>query len=398
MALLEFLFTLFIISLPIGVIGRIGLGSQIFIYSHDLILLCIFTISTLYFIKKKSIPHPRNIFVSFLVFFIFGIFSLIVSPTKMNFQELSTSFLYDFRFLMYVNLIFALSILSKKFKDRILLKLSLSGVVFIALGFVQYFLYPNLKNLYYLGWDEHLYRLFSTVLDPNFAGVIIVLTIITILHFLVQKNIKKPIVVAILFLSIVSLFLTYSRSSIIMFVVSISTFFILKRNYKTLILIIVLMIFSIILIPKDFSIENMNPFRSASIIGRGSSMKAAIKVFESSPIYGVGFNSLRYSQRKLGVLDTRFEITHAGAGVPNSYLVVLATTGLIGFIIFLTFLFFVIKEAFLVFAQKKSSESIVTISCLFGIFVGSLFENILFYPIIAIWIFTLVGVTVYRSQ
>ena len=70
MALLEFLFTLFIISLPIGVIGRIGLGSQIFIYSHDLILLCIFTISTLYFIKKKSIPHPRNIFVSFLVFFI----------------------------------------------------------------------------------------------------------------------------------------------------------------------------------------------------------------------------------------------------------------------------------------------------------------------------------------
>ncbi|OIP57755.1 MAG: hypothetical protein COX79_04380 [Candidatus Levybacteria bacterium CG_4_10_14_0_2_um_filter_36_16] len=398
MALLEFLFTLFIISLPIGVIGRIGLGSQIFIYSHDLILLCIFTISTLYFIKKKSIPHPRNIFVSFLVFFIFGIFSLIVSPTKMNFQELSTSFLYDFRFLMYVNLIFALSILSKKFKDRILLKLSLSGVVFIALGFVQYFLYPNLKNLYYLGWDEHLYRLFSTVLDPNFAGVIIVLTIITILHFLVQKNIKKPIVVAILFLSIVSLFLTYSRSSIIMFVVSISTFFILKRNYKTLILIIVLMIFSIILIPKDFSIENMNPFRSASIIGRGSSMKAAIKVFESSPIYGVGFNSLRYSQRKLGVLDTRFEITHAGAGVPNSYLVVLATTGLIGFIIFLTFLFFVIKEAFLVFAQKKSSESIVTISCLFGIFVGSLFENILFYPIIAIWIFTLVGVTVYRRQ
>lgn len=398
MALLEILFTFAIISLPIGVIGRIDIGNQIFFYPHDLILLCIFTISTFYFIKKKNVPRPRNMFFTFFLFFIFGTCSLLISSAKLSFQELFTSFLYAFRLLLYANIIFAISLISKKEKDKIFQKLSLAGIVFIALGFVQYFLYPGLKNLYYLGWDEHLYRLFSTLLDPNFAGAVIVLTIVTLLSFVLNVKRKKPIFITLLFLSIVSLFLTYSRSSIIMFIVSILVFFILKKNYKTLILIFVFVFFSIFLIPKDFSIENMNPFRSASIIGRSNSMKDALKVFETSPLYGVGFNSLRYSQRRIGVLDTRFELTHAGAGVPNSYLVVLATTGIIGLIIFLTFLLFVIKEVFRVFAEKGDYYSIVTISCLVGVFVHSLFENTLFYPIVAIWIFTLVGVTVYRRQ
>ena len=49
------------------------------------------------------------------------------------------------------------------------LLLLFSGLVIVGLGFVQYFFYLGLRNLYYLGWDEHLSFIFQ-LLDPNFAG------------------------------------------------------------------------------------------------------------------------------------------------------------------------------------------------------------------------------------
>ena len=51
----------------------------------------------------------------------------------------------------------------------------ISGSLIVLLGFIQLMFYPALRNLYYLGWDEHLYRMFSTFLDPNFAGAFFVL-------------------------------------------------------------------------------------------------------------------------------------------------------------------------------------------------------------------------------
>lgn len=40
------------------------------------------------------------------------------------------------------------------------------SIITIIFSLIQYFLYPNLGNLAYMGWDPHLYRLVGLFFDP----------------------------------------------------------------------------------------------------------------------------------------------------------------------------------------------------------------------------------------
>lgn len=55
--------------------------------------------------------------------------------------------------------------------------LSLGGLV-AWLGILQYLFLPDVRFLKILGWDDHYYRLISTQFDPQFAGLILVLTLL----------------------------------------------------------------------------------------------------------------------------------------------------------------------------------------------------------------------------
>jgi len=89
--------------------------------------------------------------------------------------------------------------------------------------------------------------------------------------------------------------------------------------------------------------------------------------------------------------------THAGAGVSNSYLFVLATTGIAGFLLFLFFLYFLFK---ILFERKKQGIALAdfAIAALIGILVHSLFDNTFFYPFTMLWLFILVGIAVSNGK
>jgi hypothetical protein len=50
-----------------------------------------------------------------------------------------------------------------------------AAVLFLYFGLLQYFFLPDTRFLFFLGWDDHYYRLISTIFDPGFAGILLVL-------------------------------------------------------------------------------------------------------------------------------------------------------------------------------------------------------------------------------
>ena len=167
---LIFLFLIFFAVL--GEISRIYLGSAVAISFLD-----ISSVLSLIYIAVFYFRHNDNdVFKNlkyFLFFYIICFISLVFNLKNFSLNQILIGSLYLFRFISYSSIYFLVKIIFKKNSRFVEIILLAWGLIFIFLGFLQYFLYPNLRNLYYLGWDDHLYRLFSTFLDPNFAGLFI---------------------------------------------------------------------------------------------------------------------------------------------------------------------------------------------------------------------------------
>jgi O-antigen ligase len=110
---------------------------------------------------------------------------------------------------------------------------------------------------------------------------------------------------------------------------------------------------------------------------------------QNNPIIGVGFNTYRYTQeKKLGNEDSVM-VSHAGAGTSNSYLLVLATTGVVGLFIFIYSMAQVLKS---IIKSKKSPARTIAISVFTVVSIGSLTENVFFYSSIMILTCCLLGI------
>lgn len=389
--MIRYLFYALPISLTLGVLTKVTVFPSVNIYAQDLIVFLIILLSLkdiIRFLKK------RNIFsVLFLAFSIISISSLIFSIT--NLFEFGSSVLYLFRLGLYLSIIIPLLNFDKS--SRIILRktMILSGFLFIFFGYIQYFLYPNLRNLYYLGWDDHLYRLFSTFLDPNFAGIFIVLIILFYSVFFFERFQKSKLssktifILGYLFI-IPSLFLTYSRSSLISGLISILLFMLLVGKKKIAAVSIIVFMVLLFIVPKNLGGEGVNLLRTYSTSARLAQYSNTVQIFVDNPIIGVGFNSLRFVSAKYGfVEESQILISHSAAGVPNSFLVILATTGILGFSIFSIFVLNLLKYARNI---KNNFYFNVLTAMLAAVLIDSIFENALFYAPIMLWLVLSFGV------
>lgn len=388
-----------IFSLPLGVILRMTPISNVSIYPYDLFAgLILLSVLFKILVRREKI-REKKLFGIISLFLLAGFFSLLINIRYLTFQTFLISFAYLVRYVSYVSIIFAFQILDKKFKDSINIKLIAAGILFTFVGFVQYFLYPNLRNLYYLGWDEHLYRLFSTFLDPNFAGVFLVLFILVLTENVI-RNFKSQInliLFSTLWIStLVAILLTYSRSAFIMLIVGMSTLLALQKMYRFIAISVVAFIILFLLL-SNMNFEGLNPLRIASIEARIDSAQDALEIISKNPIIGVGFNAYRYAQIRYGLAGVEGTlVSNSGAGTDNSYLFVLATTGILGFIIFLSFWVNIIKA--LARNLHSGIYSRVAFASIVGLLVNTIFINSLFYPPIMAWIFILIGLTLGLSN
>ncbi len=395
---MSLLINLLTFILPLGVLTRISIVPGAFLYIHDIIVGIIFLVTFYKVLFKKEKIINRGLFKYFLIFLSACLLSLVVNIPHLNGLSFFVALLYFIRLASYYSLIFALQFVDKKFLSTLHLKLIASGALFAFLGLLQYFFYPNLKNLHYAGWDDHLYRLFSTMLDPNFAGIFMVFVLILItcstLYYFRKANLRMTALLAFLGLfTLISIYLTYSRSAFLSMIVGIVILLIVSNKNKIIYPVIILLAV-LLLAFSNSSVEGLNPFRTFSALERVDSAGVALSIVGRNPILGVGFGAYRYAQLRYGYSRDISDIpNNSAASTDNSYLLILATTGVIGFIAFIVFIFELMKNL-KTRISEKNVLSVAAFPILCALMFNSLFINTLFYTLILAWVFIIIGATV----
>lgn len=375
-------------------------------------------------VRNKKFPNT-TINKPVALFGVIGILSLLVNYSSFTPIQIFSSALYLVRWFAYLAIYFIIIEFDSEFKKKILKILFVDGLIILLAGFIQYFLYPNLRNLYYLGWDEHNYRMFSTFLDPNFAGAFFLLFLIFLLGLLrnelyichsgkrgtsasrisksfmisaesdsgqARMTIKGISLLFLLGINLTSIFLTYSRSAILMLISSSIVYLVLISKKKFIVILPIILLAAFFVLMPTFNKENTNLFRKTSSFARIDSYVNAVKIIKDHPFFGVGFNTYRYAQISYGFKsqNTKYQ-NHADAGVDNSFLFVWATMGIFGLGAYLYLWKKLIEKNYVLFLEKSNIFSLIFIAGAIGLFVDSFFINSLFYSPIMFWIWTLAG-------
>lgn len=363
---------IFLLSLLVGQLGSILLAPGVTIYIHDVVL-CILLIVGMakVFVKKKYI-RPA-LFVPIVSFILVGAVSLVVNYFRFRPDQIGQSALYLLRWTAYAGLYF---LIVQKIVSASLLLAGLFGfgTTLSIFGLVQYVFYPELRNLSYLGWDPHYYRLFSTLFDPNFAGILIVLTFF-LGTYMWRKMHHKTLILAEA-VNVFALYLTYSRSSYLAFIVGIFFLIFFHKKWKWFI-VLALFILALVVIPKPGG-KTLLLTRVDSSVARLGNWQESLELIARSPIIGNGFNTLRFI-RVPTLVDSA---SHAVAGVDSSILFLLATTGIIGTVVY--------GWIFLSIIRLYRGITVLY-AVLIALFVHSVFTNSLFYPWVMIWFWVFVG-------
>lgn len=381
------LFRLFIFLLvlyPLGQLTTIPLPiNDVHLYLQDLVIILI-GISVIYgFIvfkfKLSQLPLLKPIFL----FIAAAGLSLFVNFSQLSLNQALISSLYLCRWIGYSAIFFGCVILFKYHPDahkKLEKGLIWAGLATALFGLLQYFFYPSLRNLYYLGWDPHDFRIFGTFLDPGFLGLIFVLSLIMLYLKIIEKRSKFYLISALIVF--IALALTYSRSSYLALGISLVYLTYIYKKWSLFIGLIFIGAVAFFLLPRNLPSVGVNLGRTTSIEGRIGSWSESVNLISKSPIFGLGFDTLRYTGNQLP--SQYFQgnpiTSHSATGVENSLLFVLTTTGIVGFFSYLYLLYMIFKLG----------NVLVKVS-LISILVHSFFNNSLFYPWVMIWLWIIIG-------
>lgn len=267
--------------------------------------------------------------------------------------------------------------------------INIIGIVISLIGILQFVFLPDLRFLQYQNWDDHLNRITFPYLDPSFTGII--LLIFAILNFIKTDGhqfVKNNI---ILFLELIAIFLTFSRATwLVTVLISLIYLFTDIKNFKKKIILLIAGFSTISIIAVIYVIFNSSFIsygnrivRKETILARFTSIKKGIQIWQKNKVFGIGFNNYKTYQLKHNYFVKNSINNKGEASIENSYIFVLASGGIIGFI---SYLFWILNMLHI--SKRKSYRfSMCFKYMLFSIFIGSLFNNIFFYPFILLIVF-----------
>lgn len=270
-------------------------------------------ISTIFLLFSLIVSRQRKKFFDTPLLKPLIIFWLVVGASLLiNYQNVLcsgplTTLFYALRLFIYPSVYFAVRYIGI---SKIKKYLQISIAIFSFLCLFQYTLMPDMRFLKNLGFDDHYYRLIGPFYDPNFTGAIFC-------GLALYGIAKKKYIPSIAF--IILLALTFSRASYLAFIVGLIYLLFKQRKFLMLASIPVLGLI-ILLIPKPFG-EGVNLARTFSIFSRLESWRHGLDLFIQKPLFGWGYNTLRSAD------GARFQID-------NSFIFLLATTGIIGLVSF----------------------------------------------------------------
>lgn len=352
----------------LGSLGRISFFNQeINIYLYEVI----YAAYVLFLASKYGDAPFRKYFERFKTVYWF-ISALIITfafslPRFEPFQNL-VAFLYLGRLLLYLTGLPLVVHHVAQHERRRELEWGIGVYLILTAVFslIQFIYYPNLRNLEYLGWDPHHYRMFGTVFDTSTAAALYGLSII-IIWFSRHKMISsRTIWVSSLIGYIVLSLATYARGFYIAIAATVLHYFIvMKRQIMAGIFVLILAAGFVLILPKPAG-ESTNLARVFTIQSRIADYQTGWKIFASDPITGVGYNHLRYVKPS----QNNDTANHAASSLSSSFLIVLATMGIVGMLAFISLLLGLARTS------TAAAYAIMFLS------VYSLFDNILLHPLV----------------
>jgi len=318
----------------------------------DIFIIALAAINLIFHLKTKTIQIKNR---GFLYFLIFTWITFFINYFLYH-NPIITPLFYLIRLTCLLSLIIvplSSQIFKEKFKRFFLICL-FSDIIF---GFIQYLFWPNFIYFNALNWDPHTFRLVGTFFDPTFTGLIFLLFLLIIFF---NKNINFRI--PILIISYLAIALTYSRTSYLVFIIAFAFISMRLKQPKILITSILIIILTVLILPR-LPGESTKLERTSSIFAKIENYKEGISVFSQSPLIGHGYNNLVY------IRHINIPNSHSNSGFDSSLLTILATTGLIGGLLFLTG----IKDLFF-------HSDLLLQTLLLTVFIHSFFSNSLLYP------------------
>lgn len=369
--LIEKLIIIYIVLFPFGHLLTLRLtllGKSIPLNVSDLISF-VFLIS--FFIKKLRYP---TVFLYLKNFLLVALFSNILFAATNGIGNSIIGSLYFLRIISYSAMFIVVwnSVSNNKlFFDKIFDYLIIVSFFITIFGWLQYLLYPDLRSLVIFGWDDHLFRIVGTFIDPTFTAILLVFGIL--LSLIKYQQTKKGIYALALVPMLLALYFTYSRAGYLSLIAGVLTYLSIKKKIKISFILIPIFLFGIIFLPRPSS-EGVHLERTYSIKARVANYKETSKIFLKNPIFGVGYNNLCWARNHYLIDVNNNSNSHSCSGSDSGLLLLLSTTGIVGFIIYVSFLYVLIKTL------KTDYYGIAFVSCFSAILVHSQFSNSIFYP------------------
>lgn len=358
-----------IAAFTLGSLGQIFRISSANLYLFDILVFGANLYLLLFFLKKKKF-YINSPLILFSFFSLFTFITTLFQTIGFLFSEILYVLSFWVRFNMYFLFgIFVFNLIKYQFLPRETFKKILLNNFYLLtlLNLIQYLFILDISFMESFGFDPHTQRLTGFFLDPNFMGFYLILYL-----FLNEILLKKKYVSFIL---ISMIFLTDSRSAFLTLIL-----FLILYSFKHFKSAVLLFLFSAVL----FIFSNLNsrlehlsaPNDSSSL--RIESWVNAIKIYEASPYFGIGFNNYRNYLIGLNITSPENYFLNSGNYSDSSLLSVLTFSGALGLLIFISFYF----------SYLKNFNYFILLGI---IFFNSLVINSMFFPPTAFLIFIMLN-------
>ncbi|MFA5270023.1 MAG: O-antigen ligase family protein [Patescibacteria group bacterium] len=330
--------------------------------------------------RFRRYPTPRFLWWS-IGFACLAVVSLIGALRFIGVPELVVASSYLIRWVAYALLVYLGYALAKS--SQLLPALGLVFGLIATLGILQWLIVPDLAFLERFGWDPHQGRLVSTFLDPNFVGGFLAIGVaLAIPQFLTNKTTRlRWYWGVILLLSLVGIYLTFSRSALLaLFAVIVIIGVLRYRLFSAALLIVVIL--SCAASPRWLERGKGAVTMDQTARYRIESWVEGVNIMRHEPLIGVGFNTLPYTRANYG-----YPITgHSASGFDSSLLTVGVTTGGLGLLAYLGLLGSALLLAWKKWRRSSAPVALSFMAVTLALLVHSLFVNSLLYPsVLTVW-------------